>query len=330
MITGVYVDRGLVDSGLFTDSSVTIGGEVFRVLILPEEVLPEVTSYTLQVGVVEHLLNDVIRRLNHSCDPSIRLSIEDGYVVAYAIRELSAGDELTFNYMSMDLKQAQGGMACHCGAINCKKVLNGFDGLTLEEQQELFPLLGGVVREAYINRVLSECHAILDDGTVETCNGHIALGTCGCCTFNQGNWIGLVAGESAYLAAKGDSTGWVPKEGHNGITCTRNPFKCDNKPLDCKMYPFFPAGVAEVDGTYVVDIIAGDEKCAAGQELMTELKGIVIDSGDGTGFRSHMYRVAMAGVRLHINGLSGWMADTAAKYVGYNKGYLVTIDKTEV
>jgi SET domain-containing protein len=57
------------------------------------------------------------RFLNHSCEPNCEAQLIDGRIWLIAIRDIRAGEELTFNY-SYDLEDYRE-HPCHCGAASC-------------------------------------------------------------------------------------------------------------------------------------------------------------------------------------------------------------------
>ena len=57
------------------------------------------------------------RFLNHSCEPNCEARFEDGHIWVVAVRDVRAGEELTFNY-SYDLEDYRE-HPCHCGAASC-------------------------------------------------------------------------------------------------------------------------------------------------------------------------------------------------------------------
>lgn len=57
------------------------------------------------------------RFLNHSCAPNCEAVLEGGRIWIVALRDIRAGEELTFNY-GYDLVDYQD-YPCHCGAPNC-------------------------------------------------------------------------------------------------------------------------------------------------------------------------------------------------------------------
>jgi SET domain-containing protein len=57
------------------------------------------------------------RFINHSCAPNCEAQQEDDHIWIYALRDISAGEELTFNY-GYDLQDYED-HPCRCGAPNC-------------------------------------------------------------------------------------------------------------------------------------------------------------------------------------------------------------------
>ena len=59
---------------------------------------------------------DAMRYTNHSCSPNARLSIRQGRVEFYALREIAVGEEVTVDYGPT---HHEGRLACRCGAPLC-------------------------------------------------------------------------------------------------------------------------------------------------------------------------------------------------------------------
>ena len=56
--------------------------------------------------------------INHSCDPNCETEEEDGRVWIMAIRDIAAGEELTYDYHLYDGDESAA--RCHCGAKACR------------------------------------------------------------------------------------------------------------------------------------------------------------------------------------------------------------------
>ncbi|HTX41922.1 MAG TPA: SET domain-containing protein-lysine N-methyltransferase [Acidobacteriaceae bacterium] len=57
--------------------------------------------------------------INHSCDPNCETEETDGRVWIVAIRNIAAGEELTYDYYLYDGDEDEA--RCNCGAENCRK-----------------------------------------------------------------------------------------------------------------------------------------------------------------------------------------------------------------
>lgn len=323
-----------IGQGLHTVHGAKEGELVLREFISAGNRLNHNTWDSLQIALTgeidPYLLHPRIKLLNHSCDPSIRLQVTRLYIEGYALRDLEPEDELTFHYSTMDESQADGGLHCRCGAVNCIRSLEGYNGLTWAQRAELKDQFGKHILTRYHRDIIAYSHEIMASGSVSACESHIKAGGCTCCTFQQGNWIGIVPGEDLYLAKAGTMKGWERLKSGEGITCKRDPVTCDNKPLDCKLYPFFPYRVVECDTYFLVSLVAGDEKCSAKKELLENLRNQYTTVHNSTPFGQHLYRVGRVGVELHRAGFADWMDKTASGYVGYSQGYYVVVNKVEL
>ena len=56
--------------------------------------------------------------INHSCDPNCESDSVDGRVFIMAIRDIAAGEELTYEYNLFDSDDS--GADCYCGAVKCR------------------------------------------------------------------------------------------------------------------------------------------------------------------------------------------------------------------
>jgi SET domain-containing protein len=58
--------------------------------------------------------------INHSCDPNCETSEVDGRIWINAIRNIAAGEEITYNYCLYDSGPGDGDALCNCGAAKCR------------------------------------------------------------------------------------------------------------------------------------------------------------------------------------------------------------------
>lgn len=76
-------------------------------------------------------LDDLV---NHSCDPNAGLRFTDDGVILVALRDIAAGDEVTWDY-STTLAQSNWHMICQCRSPECRRVIGNFDTLSPERQE---------------------------------------------------------------------------------------------------------------------------------------------------------------------------------------------------
>ena len=61
--------------------------------------------------------DNLVRFANHSCAPNSESLVEGDEVWVIAIRDIAAGEEITYNY-GYDLEEYRA-YACRCGSVNC-------------------------------------------------------------------------------------------------------------------------------------------------------------------------------------------------------------------
>ena len=122
-------------SGLFSSAHWN-AGEI--VLALPRSFAEHATPKTIQIDEDRHLdtSTDPSRFLNHSCTPSTVVDVERFAVIA--LRDISPGDELTFNYLCTEWDMA-GPFRCACGSPGCFGMIRGYRHLDQTERAALAP-----------------------------------------------------------------------------------------------------------------------------------------------------------------------------------------------
>lgn len=68
---------------------------------------------------------------NHSCEPNIGVQ---GQIVFVAMRDITAGEELTHDWATTDAADYE--IECKCGARLCRRVITGKDWMKTELQQK--------------------------------------------------------------------------------------------------------------------------------------------------------------------------------------------------
>lgn len=83
--------------------------------------------FTVQAGATTHLAGiGPLTFMNHSCAPNVFIDTVDMTVMA--IRDIAAGEELSFFYPSTEWHMAEP-FDCHCGAASCVGRVAGANSL---------------------------------------------------------------------------------------------------------------------------------------------------------------------------------------------------------
>ena len=152
--------RAAGDAGrqrLLADEAIAAGEYI---LTLNGQMVAEPTQYSVQVAMNVHVHPpwygggdaqrdpQIWRNLNHSCDASARLL----GTRLVALRAMSVGDEITFNYNTTEFEMSAAFM-CGCGACGGARIA-GFGLLNAEERRSLWPIVGEHVRALAIQKGL--------------------------------------------------------------------------------------------------------------------------------------------------------------------------------
>jgi SET domain-containing protein len=123
--------RGLFANADIAKGEIVVvkGGHIIDRETLRSEITPRLGPVEIQIGDDLFIapVTDEERELsmlytNHSCDPNIGLS---GEITFVAMRDISAGEELTHDWAMTDDDDYLA--ECNCGARNCRKTLTGKD-----------------------------------------------------------------------------------------------------------------------------------------------------------------------------------------------------------
>lgn len=76
--------------------------------------------------------------VNHSCDPNCYLHIVGSRCIIYALYDIPADSEITFDYSTsstdtLDIWK----MDCNCGSVNCRKIISGLHYLSPEMREKM-------------------------------------------------------------------------------------------------------------------------------------------------------------------------------------------------
>lgn len=80
--------------------------------------------------------------VNHSCDPNCGMH---GEITFIAIRDISAGEELTIDYAFVDDEEYS--FECHCGSPNCRHIVTGYDWKIKELQEKYYPYFAQYLKD---------------------------------------------------------------------------------------------------------------------------------------------------------------------------------------
>jgi hypothetical protein len=70
--------------------------------------------------------------INHSCDPNCETDERNGRVWVKALRDIAAGEELTYEYNLYDGEDDEAG--CNCGATSCRKTMYSVEEIKKRER----------------------------------------------------------------------------------------------------------------------------------------------------------------------------------------------------
>jgi SET domain-containing protein len=90
--------------------------------------------------------------INHSCDPNAYVKTIGGKRTLIAIRNITSGEEITYDYAING--DYEWGVPCNCGSANCRKIISpNFWELPQERQFEYLPYLDNWFVEKYMDKV---------------------------------------------------------------------------------------------------------------------------------------------------------------------------------
>jgi hypothetical protein len=159
------ISSGIAGRGLFASEQIGTGeivavkgGHIVTTTQL--RLLPDpLPNSEIQIADGLHLVavspeeyEPVMLFINHSCEPNVGFA---GNVVLIAMREVTAGEELTTDYALFD--DYAGQMTCHCNTASCRRVIDGHDWRRSDLQQRYHGYFSW-----YLQRKITEMHARSD------------------------------------------------------------------------------------------------------------------------------------------------------------------------
>jgi len=98
------------------------------------------------------------RFINHSCDPNsyVRTDRRSGVRRVWAWKNIREGDELTWDYAINIWEEWVAPVPCHCGAENCRGMIQGnFFTLPREFQRRYLPILDDPFKKRFVKEIRS-------------------------------------------------------------------------------------------------------------------------------------------------------------------------------
>jgi SET domain-containing protein len=149
------VDSGIQGRGLIATASIS-QGEIVAIKgghIIDSEALAlcgiETRNSEIQIADGFHIAaltpgeyEDVMLFLNHSCEPNVGVA---GNIVFVAMRDISAGEELTTDYALFDDQDSE--MVCRCQRAGCRRIISGRDWQRPELQDKYGPYFSWYIKE---------------------------------------------------------------------------------------------------------------------------------------------------------------------------------------
>jgi SET domain-containing protein len=151
MAVRLFVDRSVIHGqGVFTAEDVCRGAPVLectgRIVSLSEI---KDGMRAMQIGPDKYLVENpeypsLDDFLNHSCTPN--LGFLRGDLTLYALRDIEAGEELSFDY-SATMNERGWSMECRCGSAKCRARIRSYGDLFEHEKIQLRQVALGYLRE---------------------------------------------------------------------------------------------------------------------------------------------------------------------------------------
>ena len=132
---------GVKGLGAFAVRPIPAGTRVLPIAgwVLPSDRLTD-DLLAMQVGPDLWLCSDGSSpddRVNHSCEPN--LGFAHGEAVLYALRDIAAGEELTWDY-STSINEPGWTLECACGSASCRGVVRSWSELSPADRARLRPI----------------------------------------------------------------------------------------------------------------------------------------------------------------------------------------------
>jgi SET domain-containing protein len=137
--------------GVFAAAPIAMGEEILRFtgpLLTPAEIRADL--YHLQIGEALYLgpSGEADDYVNHSCTPNS--GFRDGLTLV-AMRDIAAGEEITWDYSTAIDEAGFPGFDCQCGAAACRGRVRSFRDLDAATRARLAPWVLPYLRARYFS-----------------------------------------------------------------------------------------------------------------------------------------------------------------------------------
>jgi uncharacterized protein len=150
-MANVEVKRNPLGKGVFSTRAFQKGDWVLGVV---GPLVKRRSIYTIQISRDLHIVpRSPAKYLNHSCDPNLGVKMnENGLPDFYALRDIQAGEHLTFDYAMTEfvLEEMELGRdrtQCRCGAANCRGTIGSFSELPTDIKKRYSGFIADYLRE---------------------------------------------------------------------------------------------------------------------------------------------------------------------------------------
>ncbi len=107
------------------------------------------TDYSFQVDKEKHVdLDEPARLINHSCNPNLGIaSNEFGGYNFIAMRNIKAGDEITWDYCMSEYESIAIKNRCLCGSKICRGKISGYQALPKKIRKKYNNFIADYIRK---------------------------------------------------------------------------------------------------------------------------------------------------------------------------------------
>ena len=160
MLSDLYClhKSGIAGEGIFATQDIPKGkivvimkGKLYREV---QKTKTEAMTNPNMVGISKDLWMDPvfpIVKMNHSCKPNLGMR---GKVLFVAMRNIKAGEELTFDYSISE--ESPWEIKCYCGAPQCRRIIRSIHYLPLKTFKRYLPFIPKYFQKVYQRSVVVE------------------------------------------------------------------------------------------------------------------------------------------------------------------------------